>query len=167
LRALCLAHAGRHDEAHTIREQFANLDSDVDETSVNILQNLLEAAILGSDAETARVLCRRLAVMADSASDSTRPLSCARLLGGGAALLGEADKARAYYQQAIDVCSKVHFRPELALSQMELAELLLAHYLEERAAAIEHLDFAIAEFREMKMQPALERALRHKEVLKA
>ncbi len=31
-----------------------------------------------------------------------------------------------------------------------------------------HLDIAIAEFREMKkMQPALERALRHKDVLKA
>jgi len=36
-----------------------------------------------------------------------------------------------------------------------------------RAEALTHLDFAIAEFREMKMQPALERALRHKEVLKA
>jgi hypothetical protein len=30
-----------------------------------------------------------------------------------------------------------------------------------------HLDFAIKEFREMKMQPSLERALRHKEILKA
>ncbi len=37
----------------------------------------------------------------------------------------------------------------------------------ERAAAIEHLDFAIAEFREMKMQPSLERARRHKDMLKA
>jgi hypothetical protein len=36
-----------------------------------------------------------------------------------------------------------------------------------RAEALAHLDFAIAEFREMKMQPSLERALRHKEVLKA
>ncbi len=35
------------------------------------------------------------------------------------------------------------------------------------AEAMRHLDFAIAEFREMKMQPALERALRHKELLKA
>jgi hypothetical protein len=33
--------------------------------------------------------------------------------------------------------------------------------------AIEHLDFAIREFREMKMQPSLERALRHRELLKA
>jgi uncharacterized protein (DUF924 family) len=37
----------------------------------------------------------------------------------------------------------------------------------ERSEALEHLDTAIAEFREMKMQPSLERALRHKDVLKA
>jgi hypothetical protein len=30
-----------------------------------------------------------------------------------------------------------------------------------------NLDFSITEFREMKMQPPLERALRHKEILKA
>jgi hypothetical protein len=33
--------------------------------------------------------------------------------------------------------------------------------------ALEHLDFAISEFRDMKMRPWLERALRHKEILKA
>ena len=32
---------------------------------------------------------------------------------------------------------------------------------------IEHLDFAIGEFREMKMQPSLERALSHRGLLKA
>jgi hypothetical protein len=45
--------------------------------------------------------------------------------------------------------------------------VLLEHYPEERDAAIEHLDFAIAELTEMKMQPALERALRHRGLLKA
>lgn len=39
--------------------------------------------------------------------------------------------------------------------------------LPERAEALRHLDLALAELREMKMRPALERALRHKEVLKA
>jgi hypothetical protein len=33
--------------------------------------------------------------------------------------------------------------------------------------ATEHLDFAIKKFREMKIQPSLERTLRHKEILKA
>ena len=50
-------------------------------------------------------------------------------------------------------------RPELALTGAHLAELLLDHYPDERDAAVEHLDFAFAEFREMKMQPALERVL--------
>jgi hypothetical protein len=59
------------------------------------------------------------------------------------------------------------FRPELALSRLELAELLLEHYPQEKSEAIAYLDFAIAEFRDMKMQPSLERALRSKQILKA
>jgi hypothetical protein len=35
--------------------------------------------------------------------------------------------------------------------------------MEERTEIPEHLDFAIKEFREMKMQPLLKKALRHKE----
>ena len=61
----------------------------------------------------------------------------------------------------------MRFRPEIALTRLQLAELLLDHYPEERAEALEHLDFAIGEFRDMKMQPSLERALRHKDILKA
>jgi hypothetical protein len=44
--------------------------------------------------------------------------------------------------------------------------LLLAHYPDEKAEALEHLDFAIGEFREMKMQPSLERALKQRETLR-
>ena len=66
------------------------------------------------------------------------------------------------------------FRPEQALTQLQLAELLLdpstSRVLrgaegsgqakdQERAVAMAHLDTAIAEFREMKMQPSLERAV--------
>ena len=50
---------------------------------------------------------------------------------------------------------------------LQLAELLLEHYPNEKPEALEHLDFAINDFREMKMQPSLERALKHKEILGA
>ena len=60
----------------------------------------------------------------------------------------------------------LRFRPEIALTRLQLAELLLAHYPDEKGEALEHLEFAIGEFREMKMQPALERALKHRENLK-
>ena len=55
------------------------------------------------------------------------------------------------------------FRPEEALTRLQLVELLLHHYPEERTEALEHLDAALAEFQEMKMQPSLERAMAVKE----
>ena len=73
----------------------------------------------------------------------------------------------AYFRQALDACGKIRFRPELALTRLQLAELLLDHYPDERPEAMEHLDFAVAEFRDMKMQPSLERALKHRGLLHA
>ncbi len=93
--------------------------------------------------------------------------SIGRLLGDGSLLLGKLDEARAYYQQALEVCAKVRFRPEIALIRLHLAELLLQGTPEEKAQAREHLEFAIGEFREMKMEPALKRALQHKSLLTA
>ena len=69
--------------------------------------------------------------------------------------------------QALEAAGRIRFRPEIALTRFQLAELLLEHYPDERAEALEHLDFAIGEFRDMKMQPSLERALRHRDILKA
>jgi hypothetical protein len=139
-----------------------------DPTPAAYLRYLLETAVLLKDADACKVLGERLAPMAGLLhTEAEMCYSIGRLLGGAAALLGETEKARGYYLQAIEVCAKVRFRPELALTRLELAELLLEHSPDERPTAIEHLAFAIAEFREMKMQPSLERALRQKEVLKA
>ena len=102
---------------------------------------------------------------------------------------------------AADLATRMRHRPEIALTHLGMAELLLdgphpnplpkgeaelnsattddigsvgARHASpwtpsaaERADALHHLDFAIAELQAMRMQPALERALRHKEVLKA
>ena len=91
----------------------------------------------------------------------------ARVLGGAAELLGKLEEARSYYLKALETAGRIRFRPELALTSLELAELLLDHYPRERAEALEHLDFAITELRDMKMQPGLERALSRREILKA
>jgi tetratricopeptide (TPR) repeat protein len=166
-RAVCLAAIGRHDEARALREKFGDIGSDEDETATGMLVNLLEAAVLGRDADTARALSRRLAILESCAWEMSSAVAVGRLLGGAVALLGERENARTYFEQTLESCERIRNRPELALTRLELAELLLDYYPNERAAAIEHLDFAIGEFREMKMQPSLERALRHKEVLKA
>jgi DNA-binding NarL/FixJ family response regulator len=52
----------------------------------------------------------------------------------------------------------VRFRPELALTRLHLAELLLAHYPDEQNEALEHLAFSMSEFSAMHMQPYLARA---------
>ena len=53
-----------------------------------------------------------------------------------------------------------------ALTRLQLAELLLDHYPAEKKDVLEHLDFAIREFREMKMPTSLERTLRRAEILR-
>ena len=90
-----------------------------------------------------------------------------RIMGDASAVLGHSEEARSFYDQNLALCERIGHRPELALTRAHLAELLLDHYPEERDAAIEHLDFAIREFQDMNLQPSLERALRHRELLKA
>jgi hypothetical protein len=129
---------------------------------------LLESAIVTSTEDLISDLQQRAVSLRDFVWDGFWHFSSpARLLGEASALLQRPMDARGHLDAALTVCQKVRFRPEIALIRLDLAELLLEHYPEERVAAIEHLDFAISEFREMKMQPSLERALRHRELLKA
>ncbi len=78
---------------------------------------------------------------------------------------GEPDKTRAYHHGALKVAGKIRNRPELALTRLQLAELLLKDYSDERVEAMEHSDFAIGEFGDMKMQSSFERALSHRDFL--
>jgi len=68
-------------------------------------------------------------------------------------------------EEAMRITREVRVRPELALTRLPLAELLLDHYPDEKTDVLEHLDFAIQEFREMKMKPSLGWTLRHKKIL--
>ncbi len=169
-RVLRLAHLGSSTEARQALRQHLDeqgIGPDEDETTANELVLLLEAAVLSEEREVAKTLSLRLSGLSSLAT-SWFDLTCIpRHLAGAAALLGEHAKARELYLQALEVSERIRNRPEIALARLGLAELLLEHYLEEHAEALEHLDFALAEFREMKMQPSLERALSRREFLKA
>ena len=82
-------------------------------------------------------------------------------------LLGDFQAGLRYYERGLEVCAKTGFRPETATIRLHQAEVLLQQFPEENATAQEHLDFAIEEFRAMKMQPSLEQALQHKGLLHA
>jgi hypothetical protein len=127
----------------------------------------LLSAVIGGIAFRAEDTAAEILSLPESSILGPVQLSMGRFTGAAALMLGNITAARDHTMRAISFCSSIRHRPELALSRFQLAEILLEHYPEERDAAIEHLDFAIAEFREMKMQPSLERALRHRGLLKA
>jgi tetratricopeptide (TPR) repeat protein len=169
-RACCLAAAGRLDLAREIHreltEQFpAGTEEDFTDLTIG---PFLELALLVDDTTTVERLYLALMGRNRGRRYVTQGGFCLpHLIGNAAAALGRFDEARAQYEEALAFSQKIRHRPEIALTRLDLAELLLEHYPDERDAAIEHLDFAISEFREMKMQPALERALRHRGLLKA
>jgi tetratricopeptide (TPR) repeat protein len=169
-RALILAVLGREGEARAALGSLATYirpGPDGDNAPVTVVTSVLEAAVALGDREGARVLLGRLRPAAGLSETGATLTTPARHMGAAAVLLGDYPQARAYYAQALEAAAKLSFRPETALTRLQLAELLLDHYPNERAEAMEHLDFAIAELTDMKMQPALERALARKEILKA
>jgi predicted ATPase len=168
---LCLAHLGRDSEVAEMLERLVvtrpAVGSADDKTSEWLDVTSLEAAVLTRHRQATELLLRRLTDCASRTTGMWFPVCIGRFLGAAAASLGRPDEAHKYYQEAIKVCTEMKFRPELALTRLQLAELLLEHYPDEKKEALEHLDFAIKEFQDMKMQPSLERALRHKDILKA
>jgi tetratricopeptide (TPR) repeat protein len=166
LRALADAHSGHAVEgAGDIRALLSGPEKE----HVDRIGYLgLEVAGLAEDPELAALLFDSVSEEASPSGAPAFDFTCiGRHLGRAAVLLGRPDDARGYYQRGLAACESIDSHPELALTHLGLAELLLDHYPEEHDTAIQHLDFAIAEFREMKMRPALERALGRRGLLKA
>jgi class 3 adenylate cyclase/DNA-binding CsgD family transcriptional regulator len=161
-RMLCLAHAGHHDEARALVREFVVArrwgEPETAAPTTGLLA-CLEASVLGDDREMAALLSARLAGVASLACPFFSFTCVARHLGAAAALLGDAGAARRHYDQAIAVANAIGFHPELALSRLGLAEVLLRSSPADRTKALGHLDAAITDLEAMGMQPALERAL--------
>jgi tetratricopeptide (TPR) repeat protein len=170
-RVLCLAYLGKTREVTEILEQHVlarpNIGSAQDGTHSCYYVLALEAATMVGHRQAADILLKLLTSNFFTTTGIFVPTCIARHLAGACALLERFDEARKYYQESVMICTEMRFRPELALTRLQLAELLLEHHPNERAEALEHLDFAIKEFQDMRMQPSLERALRHKDILKA
>jgi ATP/maltotriose-dependent transcriptional regulator MalT len=162
-RAMCLAQLGRMQEARTlVGPLLDDVDGSVDyglpiEAPVVLL---LQAAVVLEHQAAAGALAARLADVAQLTGYHNVCMCVARHLGDAAALIGDYTAARAYYAQALDAAGKIRFRPELALTHVSVAELLVKEADDAaRSDALEHLELAIPELRDMKMQPGLERAL--------
>jgi ATP/maltotriose-dependent transcriptional regulator MalT len=157
IHALSGQHAASRDHLDRALLRLGD-DAATDETPVWIFVYLLEAAVLTEYRPAAATLLARLTSSASLAIARWAYTCVARHLGAAAALLGKPDEAWAYFRQALDVSERIRFRPEIALTRLSLAELLLEHFPTERVVAREHLDAAIPELEAMAMQPALEHA---------
>ncbi|MFC1948524.1 hypothetical protein ACFLXY_11475, partial [Chloroflexota bacterium] len=169
--AFCLAHMGRKEETNRILEEFvvepSVTETEDEETPAYILAMLLDAAVATKHVQAAEILLKRLSGTSVQSTSYFCMTCILRHLGAAANLINNPEKARKYYTEALQVATDMSFRPELALTRLEIAELLLKHFPDEKAEAIEHLDFSIKEFREMNMQPSLNRSLKQKDILKA
>jgi DNA-binding CsgD family transcriptional regulator len=157
-RAFILALLGQNDEALSLRARFEGIDSEEDATARMLLALLLDVSIRCGDHATAAALVPRMAPHADRL-DGLTILSYGRLVGEAAALLNRPDEARAYFEQALAFCEKVRIRPELALTRLSMAVLLLQSYPAERRRWAELLRLATADFEAMHMPAYLTRAL--------
>jgi DNA-binding CsgD family transcriptional regulator len=160
--ATCLADLGRLEEAHALvgpmLDEIAAGSGD-GETLFGLV-NFLEAAIAVGHRRAASALIACLDCVAHLSIGPAFQTCVGRHLGDAAVLVGDRTAGRAYYAQALEAAGKIRFRPELALTHLRLAELLLEETDDiSRSEALAHLDIAIPELRNMKMQPALERAL--------
>jgi hypothetical protein len=171
------AHLGGAEAREMLNELLKRTDALGDgEVPAQDLALLLWSAVLLGERAAATVLAQKLRGVA-AVSHFWGVVNAARLRGGAAALLGEREAACQAYAEGLDWATRIRHRPEVALTRFELAELLLDDALAagvtpeqretELAEAQAHLDFAVDEFRAMKMQPSLERALRHKGLLHA
>jgi DNA-binding CsgD family transcriptional regulator/tetratricopeptide (TPR) repeat protein len=163
-RAICLAQIGRMEQARSLAWRLLDQEPGTqgeDDRDLHRLTAALHAAITLEHSEAARALAARLACVAHLAIGDWFHMSMARLLGEAAVLNGERATARSYFAQALASAAKIGFRPEIALSNLHIAEQLLEDV--DHSGALQHLDVAMTELRDMHMRPALERAQRVRE----
>ena len=89
-------------------------------------------------------------------------------LGLLAQTIGKFDQAMAHFEDALAFCRKAGYRPELAWSCCDYADLLRERNGEgDRAKAVSLLDESLAISSELGMRPLMERVLSRREILGA
>ena len=123
-------------------------------------------------------ISNRDATQADYSYDALK-IAAGQMIGGDivsgdhllALLAGSADKlelAEEHFDAAVEFCASAGYRPELAWTCADYAEMLLARSAPgDKEKAVELQDEAIAIATELGMRPLLKRVLGQREILKA
>jgi hypothetical protein len=148
--ALALTQLGRIQEARACAESVFR--GNTDHSTIHNLILRLELAIAWQDKLAAAAFAEQLAPVAHLAMVAGGLPSIARLIGAAALVRGDVANRRVYFELSVQRCQQIRFRPELALSRLALAEVLLDHFPREKSQALEHLRAAAAEFELLRMQ---------------
>ena len=131
------------------------------------------AAAVRNDAAAASELYRQLSARAARA-DNASGLAKDRVLGLLAQTMGNLDDAAAHFEDALAFCREAGYRPELAWSCCDYADMLRDPSTSSGRAAEENqekatqlLDESLAISRELGMRPLMERVLSRREILGA
>jgi hypothetical protein len=157
-RALCWAHLGRTADAREVLVALVSgpIGEQQDAANASLLVTMLQLAVSVEEHQAAAKLVSWL----EPVTAYYQPfvgVMVGRIAGEAAVMLHMRSKAYQYYHQAQAMAERVQHRPELALIALDLAELDAAEGHSD--AAREHLAFCIPELEDMKMRPALEKAL--------
>ena len=102
------------------------------------------------------------------AAGSYLRISGDRVLGLLAQTMGELDQAVTHFEDALTFCRKAGYRPELAWTYCDYADMLLERKGDgDSEKAVELLDESLAISTELGMRPLMERVLSRREILKA
>jgi DNA-binding CsgD family transcriptional regulator len=157
-RASILARSGKCQEALQIRATFGDVGRADDESGIHVLVDLFEAGLYCRDKATAAALYERLLPLANRIN-GLNFVSIGRLLAEAAVMLDQTDESMPLFEEALALCQKIRFRPELVLIQLDIGELLLTGDASQRLRGIDQINTAIEQARAMKMQPSVERGL--------
>ena len=95
-------------------------------------------------------------------------LAVDRVLGLLSHTMGNLDQAATHFEDALAFCRKAGFRPELAWTGCDYADMLQERDGDgDRAKAISLLDESLAISSELGMRPLMERVLSRREILAA
>ena len=124
-------------------------------------------AVQRADAAAASEQYAALQVLQDFHIRSSN-ISPDRVLGLLAQTMGNLNQAMSHFEDALAYCRKAGFRPELAWTCCDYADMLLDRNNEgDRAKAITLLDESLAISSELGMRPLMERVLSRREILGA
>ncbi len=94
--------------------------------------------------------------------------SVERILGLLSQTMGSLDQATGHFEDALAFCRKAGYRPELAWTCCDYADMLKERdSAGDRAKAVSLRDESLAISSEMGMRPLMERVLSRREILKA